>query len=146
MDGENLFKGTHAIDCSISFSAFASNTMGRKRRTVRQTHPQSQKGGARFKRKPRLVDKIAEGVAMGLWGPSPSFAKMGAFLTKQAFKGIKDNVRHYQRGKGLGTVLSTAAKIEYKVGKNKGYKRMGAVGATGHYTHFRKPWETCLLL
>ena len=116
--------------------------MGRKRCTVRPTRRKSQKGGVRFKRKPRLVDKIAEGVAIGLSGPSPSFAKMGAFLAKQAFKGIKDNVRHYQRGKGLGTVLSTAAKIGYKLGKDKGYKRMGAVGATGHYTHFRKPWET----
>ena len=47
--------------------------MGRKRRTVRRTRGQSQKGGARFKRKPRLVDKITEGVAMGLSGPSPSF-------------------------------------------------------------------------
>ena len=88
------------------------------------------------------MDKIAERVAMSLSEPSPSFAKMGAFLAKQAFKGIKDNVRHYQRGKGLGTVLSTAAKIRYKLGKDKGYKSMGAVGATGHDTHFRKPWET----
>ena len=53
--------------------------MGRKRRTVRRTRRQSQKGGTRFKRKPRLVDKIAKGVAMGLSGPSPSFAKMGTF-------------------------------------------------------------------
>ena len=37
MDGGNLFKGMHAIDCSISFSALVSNTMGRKRRTVRRT-------------------------------------------------------------------------------------------------------------
>ena len=74
---------------------------------------------------------------MGLSGPSPSFAKMGAFLAKQAF-----NVHHYQRGKGLGTVLSTAANIGYKLGKDKGYKRMGAVGTKGHYKHFRKPWKT----
>ena len=79
---------------------------------------------------------------MGLSGPSPSFAKMGAFLAKQAFKGMKDNVRHYQRGKGLGTVLSTAAKFGYKLGKDKGYKRVGAVGATGNYKHFRKLCET----
>ena len=116
--------------------------MGRKRRTVRRTRRYSQKGDARFKRKPRLVDKIAEGVAMVLSGFSPSFAKIGAFLAKQAFKGIKDNVRYFQRGKGLGTVLSTAGKIGYKLGKDKGYKRMGAVRATGHYTHFCKPWET----
>ena len=106
--------------------------MGRKRCTVRRKRRKSQKVGARLKRTARLVDKIAEGVAMGLSGPSPSFAKMGAFLAKKALKGIKDNVRHYQRGKGLGTVLSTAAKIGYKLGKDKGYKRMGAVGATGH--------------
>ena len=79
---------------------------------------------------------------MGLSGPSPNFIKLGAFLGKQALKGIKDNVRHYEIGKRLGTVLSTAAKIGYKLGKDKRYKRMGAVGATRHYTHFRKPWET----
>ena len=113
--------------------------MGRKQRTVRRTRRQSQKGGARFKTKPCLVDEIAEGVAKGLSGPSPNFAKMGAFLAKHAYKSIKDNVRHYQRDKGHGTVLSTAAKIGYKLGKDKGYKRMGAVGAIGHYTHFRIP-------
>lgn len=45
------------------------------------------------------MDKIAEGVAMGLSDPSPSFAKLGAFLAKQALKGIKDNVQHYKRRK-----------------------------------------------
>ena len=65
----------------------------RKRRVRRQ------KGGARFRRKPRLADKIAKGVAMGLSGPSPSFMKMGAFLRKQALKGIKDNVQHCRRRK-----------------------------------------------
>ena len=56
-----------------------------------------QRGGARFRRKPRLVDKIAEGVAMGLSGPSPSFLKLGAFLGKQAVKGIKDNIQLARR-------------------------------------------------
>ena len=65
----------------------------RKRRVRRQ------KGGARFRRKPRLVDKIAKGVAMGLSGPSPSFMRRGAFLRKEALKGIKDNVQHYRRRK-----------------------------------------------
>ena len=60
----------------------------RKRRDIKR---KSQKGGARFRRKPLLVDKIAEGVAMGFSGPSPTFAKLGAFLAKQALKGIKDN-------------------------------------------------------
>ena len=34
---------------------------------------------------------------MRLSGPAPSFAKAGAFLTKQAFKGTKDNAQHYRR-------------------------------------------------
>ena len=66
----------------------------RKHRVIKR---KSQKGGARFRRKPRLVDQIAEGVAMGLSGPSPSFAKLGAFLAKQALKDIKENVQHYKR-------------------------------------------------
>ena len=71
--------------------------MVKRRRQVKKR--KGQKGGARFRRKPRLVDKIAEGVAMGLSGPSPSFIKLGAFLGKQALKGIKDNVQHYRRRK-----------------------------------------------
>ena len=72
--------------------------MGRKRRRVLK-HKKRQKGGARFRRKPRLIDKIAEGAAMGLSGPAPSFLKLGAFLGKQVLKGIKDNVQHYKRRK-----------------------------------------------
>lgn len=68
--------------------------MGRKRRAVGRKR---QKGEARFWRKPGLIDKIAEGVAMGLSGPAPSFAKESSFLAKQAFNGIKDNVQHYKR-------------------------------------------------
>ena len=41
-----------------------------------------QLGGALVR--PTLTDKIAEGVAMGLSGPSPSFLKLGAFLGKRA--------------------------------------------------------------
>ena len=70
--------------------------MPKRRRTIRR-RKRVQRGGARFRRKPRLVDKIAEGVAMGLSGPSPSFLKLGAFLGKQAAKGIKDNVQLYRR-------------------------------------------------
>ena len=94
--GRNVFKGTNANAYSVGVSTFVSNTMGRKRRRVRR---QGKKGGARFRRKPHLVDKIADGVAMRLSGPSPSFGKMGAFLAKQALKGIKDNVQHYRRRK-----------------------------------------------
>ena len=66
----------------------------RKRSTRKRTN---QTGGARFRRKARVVDKIAEGAAMFLSGPSPSFIKLGAMLGKQAFKGIKDNVNHARR-------------------------------------------------
>lgn len=71
----------------------------RKRVTTRgrrQKKRRNQRGGAKFVRKPRLVDKIAEGAAMFLSGPSPSFAKLGVLLGKQAFKGIKDNVQRYR--------------------------------------------------
>ena len=86
-----LFNGT-----SVYVDTLISNTIGRTRRRVKR---KGQKGGARFRRKPRLVNKIAEGVGMRLSGPSPSFAKMGAFLAKQALKGLKDNVQHYRRRK-----------------------------------------------
>ena len=56
-----------------------------------------QKRGALNRRKPRTVDKILEGAAMFLNGPSPSFAKLEVLLGKQAIKGIRDNVRHYKR-------------------------------------------------
>lgn len=96
-DRGNAFKRTDTNTDSVKLTAFVSNTIGqtRKRRVIKR---KSQKGGARFRRKPRLVDKIAEGVAMGLSGP-PSFAKLGAFLAKQALKGIKDNVQHDKRRK-----------------------------------------------
>ena len=109
--------GSDTSTHSVELTAIVSTTMARKRKQ-RVKKRKSQKGGARFRRKPPLVDKIAEGVAMGLSGPSPNFIKLGAFLGKQALKGIKDNVRHYQKGKGLSTVLSTAAKIGYKLGKD----------------------------
>lgn len=59
----------------------------------------SQRGGALYKRKPRLVDKIAEGASMFLSGPAPSFASLGMKLGGQAVKGITDNVRHYRKRK-----------------------------------------------
>ena len=62
----------------------------RKRRT-------RQRGGAMFRRKPRLVDKIAEGASMFLAGPSPSFASLGVKHLGQAAKGVSDNVKYYRR-------------------------------------------------
>ena len=39
------------------------------------------------------------------------------------------------RGGSLGTVLSTAAKIGYKLGKSDQYKRMGRSGVKTTYKH-----------
>ena len=39
------------------------------------------------------------------------------------------------------TVLAKAAKIGYKLGRDKRYKQMGAKGATGHYERLPRPWE-----
>ena len=115
---------------------------GRKKKTRRRR----QRGGALFRRKkPRTVDKIAEGMSMFLSGPAPSFAGIGVKLASQAAKGIKDNVQHYRRrrqtGRGLLGILGSAGKIGYKLGKDKRYKRMGAIGATGSYNRRPAPWE-----
>ena len=39
------------------------------------------------------------------------------------------------------TVLAKTAKIGYKLGRDKRYKRTGAKGATGHYRRLPPPWE-----
>ena len=103
-----------------------------------------QRGGALARRRHRLVDKIAEGASMFLSGPSPTFTTLALKLAGQAAKGIRDNVNHYnkrQRGGALLTVLKNAAKIGYKLGKDKRYKRMGVKGITGSYTRRPAPWE-----
>lgn len=46
-----------------------------------------------------------------------------------------------QRGSGLLSLLGKAASVGVKLGKDKRYKRMGAVGATGHYIRHPRPWE-----
>ena len=46
-----------------------------------------------------------------------------------------------QRGGALLSVLKNAAKIGYKLGKDKRYKRMGAKGVTGSYNRRPAPWE-----
>lgn len=45
-----------------------------------------------------------------------------------------------QRGGGFLSTLGKAASLGVKLGKDKRYKRMGAVGAKGHYTAHRRPW------
>lgn len=44
-------------------------------------------------------------------------------------------------GAGLLSVLKEAAKVGYRLGKDKRYKRMGALGATGSYNRRPAPWE-----
>ena len=39
------------------------------------------------------------------------------------------------------SVLAKSAKIGYKLGRDKRYKRMGAKWATGHYRRLPRPWE-----
>ena len=70
--------------------------MARRKRLHRRRR-RRQRGGAMVRHKPRLVDKIAEGMSMFLSGPAPSFGKVGLLLGKHAFKGIKDNVQRYRR-------------------------------------------------
>ena len=115
--------------------------MKNKPKTRKRTR---QRGGALARRKHRMVDKIAEGASMFLSGPSPTFATLALKLAGQAAKGIRDNVKHYnkrQRGGALLTVLKNAAKIGYKLGKDKRHKRMGAKGVTGSYNRRPAPWE-----
>ena len=49
--------------------------------------------------------------------------------------------RFRQNGRGIMSVLAKVAKIGYKLGRSKRYKRMGAKGATGHYRRLPRPWE-----
>ena len=46
--------------------------------------------------------------------------------------------RHY--GMGLKDVLAAGVKLGVRLGRDKRYKRMGAIGARGHYRGHRRPW------
>ena len=46
-----------------------------------------------------------------------------------------------QVGFGILGTLGSAAKIGVKLGKDKRYKRMGVLGATGSYNRRYAPWE-----
>ena len=77
---------------------------------------------------------------MFLSGPSPTFTTLALKLAGQAAKGIKDYNKR-QRGGALLTVLKNAAKVEYKLGKDKRYKRMGEKGVIGSYNGRSVPLE-----
>ena len=57
--------------------------------------------------------------------------------------GTRTRRQHDKRkhGGALLTVLKNAAKIGYKLGKDKRYKRMGAKGVPGNYNRRPAPWE-----
>ncbi|KAJ7319172.1 hypothetical protein OS493_036574 [Desmophyllum pertusum] len=59
-----------------------------KRQIVRRKRikKRRQRGGAVFRSKPTLTDKIAERMSMFLSGPSPTFATLGGKLASQVFK------------------------------------------------------------
>ena len=46
-----------------------------------------------------------------------------------------------QNRRGIITVPAKSAKIGYKLGRDKQYKRMGAKGVTGYYRHHPRAWE-----
>ena len=49
--------------------------------------------------------------------------------------------RHMSMGAGILGILGSSAKIGYKLGKDKRYRRMGALGVKGHYKRNPRPWE-----
>ena len=54
-------------------------------------------------------------------------------------KKIVSGVRSSSQG---GGGLLSAVEMGVKLGKAKGYKRMGALGAKGHYKANPRPWDT----
>ena len=78
------------------------------------------KGGALARRRaPSMTDKIAY-VASNFVTPAPSFAALGRVLAGQAFKGLKDNVDYYRKGKGVDI-----HKAILKVAPKKGFVMPG---------------------
>ena len=89
------------------------------------------KGGALARRRgPSTTDKIAY-VASNFITPAPSFGAFGKILAGQAFKGIKDNVDYFRRGKGLDI-----HKAILKVAPKKGFVMPGH-----HFTGPGNPLE-----
>ena len=78
------------------------------------------KGGALARRRgPSTTDKVAW-VASNFVTPAPSFGAFGRLLAGQAFKGVKDNVDYYRKGKGVDI-----HKAIVKVAPKKGFVMPG---------------------
>ena len=63
---------------------------------ITKTKFAKQKGGALYRRKPTITDKIAEGAAMFV-NPTASWGSAFKLLGSQGLKGITDNVKRYRR-------------------------------------------------
>ena len=79
-------------------------------------------GGALYRRKPTITDKIAEAAAMVV---NPTASWTGAFklLGSQGLKGITDNVKHYKGGNIIDKALTSGiAGSPWQVDYKKGYE------------------------
>ena len=87
------------------------------------------KGGALERRKgPSTTDKTAW-VASNFVTPAPSFGALGRVLGGQAFKGVKDNVNYFRKGRGVGKAKKGKGidihKAILKVAPKKGFVMPG---------------------
>lgn len=68
---------------------------GRRRKTTTKRKRRGQRGGALARRRgPSITDKIGYVASQFLAGPAPTFATLAKVLGSQAFKGVKDNLKH----------------------------------------------------
>ena len=80
--------------CKRKTTRRKTRSRGKKRR--------SQRGGALYRRKPTITDKIAEGASMFLSGPAPSFFTFATKGASQILKGFKDNYKPVDDYLGIG--------------------------------------------
>ena len=68
---------------------------GRRRKTTTKRKRRGQRGGAVARRRgPSITDKIGYVASQFLAGPAPTFSTLAKVLGSQAFKGVKDNLKH----------------------------------------------------
>ena len=87
----------------------------------------TQSGGALVRRKgPSTTDKISY-VASNFVTPTPSFGALGRPLAGQAFKGVKDNVDYYRKGRGVDIQkhLSKLGELHMRTPTGKKYNYCG---------------------
>ena len=68
---------------------------GRRRKTTTKRKRRGQRGGAVARRRgPSITDRIGYVASQFLAGPAPTFSTLAKVLGSQAFKGVKDNLKH----------------------------------------------------